>query len=196
MTKLTNPVPLFLDLRGALLDAGRIWIGAAGQDPEMNPIAVFWDADRTIAADQPLKTMGGRIVNGAYPGSIYFAEDNFSIRTRDADGNLVDYTPAASGSATQYQPFDDDLAAIAALATTEYGRSLLTLANQAALRTATGIPDPLPAVGGTVGGDITRQGAGAHAYYVNPAYTHFRVFGPENTTDPTSQPGDLWLKPA
>jgi len=196
MTKLTNPVPLFLDLRGALLDAGHIWVGVAGQDPETNPIAVFWDAARSIPADQPLKTMGGRIVNGAYPGSVYFAEDNFSMRTRDADGNLVDYSPALTGAVTPYQPLDSDLSAIAELGTTDYGRALLALANQAALRTATGIPDPLPAVGGTVSGDITRQGAGAHAYYVNPAYTRFRVFGPENTTDPTSLPGDLWLKPA
>lgn len=196
MTKLTNPIPLFLDLRGALLDAGQIWVGVAGQDPETSPIALFWDADRTIAADQPLQTMGGRIVNGAYPGSVYFAEENFSMRTRDADGNLVDYSPALTGAASPYQPLDSDLTAIAALGTTAYGRALLTLANQAALRSATGIPDPLPAVGGTVSGDIIRQNAGAHAFYVSPAYTHFRVFGPENTTDPTSVPGDLWLKPA
>lgn len=194
MTKLSNPIPLFLDLRGALLDAGRIWVGVAGQDPETNPIDLFWDEGRTIAANQPLETMGGRIVNGAYPGSVYFAETDFSMRTRDADGNLVDYSPALTAAGVQYQPLDSDLTAIAALLTTPYGRGLLTLANQAALRAATGIPDPLPAIGGTVSGDILRQSAGAHAYYVNPAYSHFRVFGPENTTDPTTQPGDLWLK--
>jgi len=196
MTKLTNPIPLFLDLRGALLDAGYIYIGVAGQDPETNPIPVFWDTALTVPATQPLRTSGGRVVNGAYPGSIYFAPTNFSMRTRDADGNLVDYSPTLTSTDAEFQPLDTDLSAIAALATTAYGRALLTLANQAALRSATGIPDPLPAVGGTVSGDILRQSAGAHAYYVNPAYTHFRVFGPENTTDPTSQPGDLWLKPA
>lgn len=40
--------------------------------------------------------------------------------------------PAAAVS-TLYQPLDSDLTAIAALTTTTYGRSLLTLANQAAL---------------------------------------------------------------
>jgi len=37
-----------------------------------------------------------------------------------------------------YQPLDSDLTAIAALATTSYGRAFLTLANAAAARTATG----------------------------------------------------------
>lgn len=196
MTKLTNPIPLFLDLRGALLDAGMIYVGVAGQDPETNPITLYWDAGMTLEAPQPLRLMGGRVVNGAYPASVYFAEDNFSMRTRDADGNQVDYSPSLTSSDIAFQPLDSDLSAIAALATTDYGRGLLTFVNQAALRTATGIPDPLPATGGTVSGDILRQGGGAHAYYVNQAYTHFRVFGPENTSDPTSQPGDLWLKPA
>lgn len=165
MTKLTNPIPLFLDLRGALLDAGRVWVGVAGQDPETNPIALFWDADLTIAASQPLRTMGGRIVNGAYPGSVYFAESDFSMRTRDADGNLVDYSANLISSDLQYQPLDSDLTAIAALATTDYGRSLLTLINQAGLRAATGIPDPLPLVGGSVSGAITRVGAGRYLHH-------------------------------
>lgn len=40
-------------------------------------------------------------------------------------------TPA--GAAATYQPLDSDLTAVAALSTTSFGRSLLTLANQAAL---------------------------------------------------------------
>ena len=41
----------------------------------------------------------------------------------------------ASGLARTYQPLDDDLTAIAALATTAFGRSFLTQANAAAVRT-------------------------------------------------------------
>lgn len=193
MTKLTNPIPLFLDLRGALLDAGRVWVGVAGQDPETHPIAVFWDEARTIVAAQPLTTMGGRIVNGAYPGSVYFAEDNFSMRTRDADGNLVDYSPALTGAVIPYQPLDSDLTAIALLTTTEYGRGLLTLVNQAALRTATGIPDPLPAVGGTVSGPVTRQASGRYLHHGDGALTGDTIT--RGTADPAGgTDGDLYFQ--
>jgi len=193
MTKLTNPTPLFLDLRGALLDAGHVWVGVAGQDPETNPIALFWDAERTIAASQPLQTMGGRIVNGAYPGSVYFAEDNFSMRTRDADGNLVDYSPALTGAAVPYQPLDSDLTAIAALGTTDYGRTLLALANQAALRTATGIPDPLPAVGGTVSGPVTRQASGRYLHHGDGTLVGDTIT--RGTADPSGgADGDLYFQ--
>lgn len=193
MTKLTNPIPLFLDLRGALLDAGRIWVGVAGQDPEENPISLFWDEARTAAAVQPLQTMGGRIVNGAYPGSVYFAEDNFSMRTRDADGNLVDYSPALTGAAIAYQPLDSDLTAIAALTTTDYGRALLTLANTAGLRAATGIPDPLPIVGGTVSGPVLRQGAGRYLHHGDSALAGDTIT--RGTADPAGgADGDLYFQ--
>jgi hypothetical protein len=196
MTKLTNPTPLWLDARGTLLDAGYIYVGVAQADPEDQPIQLYANAARTIPLAQPLRTLGGVVVNGATRTGVFMAEDDYSLRVRDADGNLISYEPSAVETQDeQYQPLDSDLTAIAALATTPYGRSLLTLANQAALKAATGIPDPLPAAGGTVTGNISRSGAGGHAYAAKPAYAAIRVFGPEDTTDPTSQPGDIWFKP-
>jgi hypothetical protein len=193
MTKLTNPIPLFLDLRGALLDAGRIWVGVAGQDPETHPVQLYWDEARTVPALQPLETMGGRIVNGAYPGHIYLSEENFSMRTRDADGNLVDYSPALTSSTVAYQPLADDLTAIAALTTTYYGRALLTLINQAALREATGIPDPLPAVGGAVSGAITRQSSGRYLHHGDGTLPGDTVT--RGTADPTGgTDGDTYFQ--
>lgn len=195
VTKLTNPVPLFLNARGALLDAGYIYVGVANADPEDQPLDLFWDFARTIPAAQPLRTSGGRIVNGASPSPVFAAETDYSLRVRDADGNLVDYAPTFYPEVAAFQPLDADLTAIAALATTSFGRELLTLANQAALKTATGIPDGIPAAGGMTTGNITRSGAGSHLYHVNTGYASGRVYGPEYTTDPTSQPGDVWLKP-
>ena len=52
-------------------------------------------------------------------------------------GNITP-TALAGALASYFQAADADLAAIAALATTEYGRSLLTLSNQAALQAAVG----------------------------------------------------------
>lgn len=194
MTKLANPRPLWLNLRGTLLDAGYIYIGVANADPEDQPLQLYRDPQMTIPLNQPLRTLGGVIVDGGTPVYVFFAEQDYSLRVRDADGNLISYDPSLFLANVQYQPLDSDLTAIAALSTTDYGRNLLTLANQAALKAATGIPDPLPAAGGTVSGNITRSGAGGHAYAASSSYPAIRIFGPENTTDPTSQPGDLWLK--
>jgi hypothetical protein len=140
--KLVNPIPLFSDGRGGLLDAGYIYIGAAGTDPEVeaNQIDVFWDKERTVPAAQPLRTLAGEIVQGGNLGLIYFAETNFSITKRDADGRLITYIDDAFDlGATEYQPLDSDLTAIASSDTQVFGRSLLTLTDAAALRTAAGL---------------------------------------------------------
>ena len=200
MQRLVNPFPLFLDLRGALLDGGYIYVGTADADPEVSPITVYFDADLTIVAQQPLRTRGGFIVNGANPAFVFVDADDYSMRTRDADGNLVSYAPSAvetGGTPVAYQPLDDDLTAIAALATTAFGRSLLVLANAAALKAAAGVVDGIPTSGGTVTGNIVRSGSGPHLYHVDPAYTSGRVFRTDSgASDPTSLPGDIWIKTA
>lgn len=196
MTRLTNPMPLFLDVRGALLDAGSIYVGVAGSDPEIeaNRIALFWDAAMTIPALQPLRTLGGRVVNGSTPAFIYYAEEDASLKIVAADSELVDFLPTTASLGIAYQPLDPDLTAIAALGTTAFGRSLLTLANAAALKAATGIPDCLPLTGGTVSGPINRQGAGVHVYHADAELTSGRIFlTASGASDPTSLPGDIWL---
>lgn len=195
MTRLTNPTPLFLDGRGVLLDGGYIYIGIAAGDPEVQPIDTFWDAGLTVPAAQPFRTMGGVIVNGASPSQVFFAETDYALTIRDGDSNLVFYSATSYPLGTAYQPLDADLTAIAALATTPYGRGLLTLANQAALMTATGIPSCLPLAGGEVTGDITRSGAGGFGYWSNDAMNSGRKFlTASDAADPTSQPGDEWNK--
>lgn len=196
MQRLQNPVPLFLDGRGDLLDAGYIYVGVANGDPEITPIQLYLDAALTIPIAQPLRTLGGVIVNGVNKVFVYMAEADFSMRVRDADGGLVIYVPSIAVAAeVPYQPLDSDLTAIAGLATTTFGRSLLTLANAAALKAATGIADSLPLTGGTVSGNIVRTGAGVHVYHANPAMTGGRIFvAPATDPDPTSLPGDIWIK--
>lgn len=196
-SRIINPFPLFLDRYGELLNGGRVYVGEAGQDPETHPLDVFFDSALTIAATQPLRTMGGHIVNGSDPAQVYVAEADYSIRTRNIDNEEIVFITSVNVDVAQFQPLDSDLTAIAALATTSYGHALLTLANQAALKAATGIPDPLPLVGGTVSGAITRSGAGVHLYHVGAGMTSGRVFLTENgAADPTSLAGDIWLEKA
>lgn len=195
MSRLSNPIPLWLDARGVLLDAGKIYVGEANTDPQTNPLDLFADAALTIPVAQPLRTQGGAVVNGVGNQlQVYLAETDWSIRVLDADDLLITYLASTAATTIEYQPFDSNLSLIAELNTEPFGRSLLTLASAEELRDATDIPDSLPLTGGTVSGTITRAGAGAHLFYGLGGFTSGRVF-PTNSAaaDPTSQPGDLWL---
>lgn len=195
MQRLQNPIPIWIDGRGALVDAGFIYVGVANQDPVTNPINCYLDQALTVPITQPLRTLGGRIVSGENAAQVYFAEADAAITVKDANSVLVSYTPSIAVSSVSYQPLDSDLTAIAALATTPYGRTLLTLANQAALQAAVGLAAALPLAGGTVTGAILRSGAGAYGYAVDPALTSLRFFfTAAGAADPTSQPGDVWIK--
>lgn len=195
--RLNNPFPLFLDASGVPLQNGAIYMGEPGQDPETHPLATFWDDALTIAAAQPFQTLGGVIVNNGAPSFVYAAGEDYSLRVRDSDGGEQFFLASTAVMGVEYQPLDSDLTAIAELATTAYGRALLTLANQAALKAATGIPDPLPLAGGSMTGNITRQGAGVHLYHVDGAMISGRVFlTAHDAADPTSLAGDVWLKKA
>ncbi len=192
MPRITNPIPLYLDRRGALLDAGKLYFGQPNADPESNPIQVYWDKERTIPAVQPIRTLGGVVVNGTDPSFIFAAEDDFSMRIKDANDVLVIYIASTEIDTPDFQPLDSDLTAIAALSTSAYGRNILTLANQAALRSAIGYPEPLPAAGGTVGGNIIRGGAGPVVFHNEPTFTSGRIFVINaGDPDPTGSPGDM-----
>jgi hypothetical protein len=192
MQKLGNPVPLFLDTTGALLDGGHIYVGIVDGDPEASPIDLFWDVALTVPASQPLRTIGGLIVNGTTPAAVFISQDDYSMRVTDAQDVLVAYSPSVYTNTSGFQPLDSDLTAIAALGTTAYGRALLTLANQAALQSAVGYT---PFTGGTVITNIVRSSAGVYPYWADAAMTGGRIFSTvEGAADPTSQPGDIWFE--
>lgn len=140
--RIGNPFTMFFDRFGQPLDGGDIYIGTAGSDPQTAPVSVFWDSALTIPAAQPLATIGGVIVRAGNPAFAFIAGSNYSIRARDADGAEVFYLASALLAGVAYQPLDADLTAIAALATSAYGRGLLTIADATALRTYAGIVAP------------------------------------------------------
>lgn len=192
MQKLGNPVPTFLDTRGAVMDGGNIYVGVVDADPVSDPVSLFWDAALSIPAAQPLRTIGGLIVNGTTPAPVFMAEDDYSMRVTDAQDVLVFYSPSVYTNTSGFQPLDTDLTAIAALETTSFGRALLTLANQAALQVAVGYA---PFTGGTVTSNIVRSGVGTHLYWADPLLASGRVFQiNEGGPDPSSLPGDMVLE--
>src|SRR6185369_12820001 len=83
-----SPFEIFLDQRGEPLQNGQIFIGTVNQNPETNPITVYWDAGLTIPAVQPIRT------NGGYPwrsgtAARVFVTDDYSITVKDKNGVLV-----------------------------------------------------------------------------------------------------------
>lgn len=198
MQPLDNPPPLFFDQRGALLDAGSVYIGTVNEDPESAPVTVYWDSDLTIPATQPLRTRGGVIVNNGAPALVFISGSDYSMRVRDSGGNQVAYFPSVTATAsTAYQPLNDMLTALAALALTAYGKGFLTLADAPSARTYLGIVSSLPLTGGTMSGNIIRSGAGPHLYHVDSALTSGRVFiTTAGAADPTSADGDIWIEVA
>src|SRR5690606_12868472 len=120
--------------------------------------------DLTQQAVQPIPTIGGFAVRDGSPTLLFTAEENYAIEVKDTDGATVMYAASAVLGATQYQPLNANLTALAELAMTAFGKGLLELANGAALRDYAGVVDPLPLAGGTVTGEIKRSGAGAYLF--------------------------------
>lgn len=87
--------PIFTERDGQPLEDGYIWIGAANQDPQTNPISVFWDIGLTIPAAQPIRTLNGYPSRAGTPARLYVNTD-YSIRVMDKKGAVVYTAPAAT----------------------------------------------------------------------------------------------------
>lgn len=82
------PYPAFAGTDGQPLENGYIWIGAVNLSPQVNPIAVYWDAANTIAAQQPIRTLNGYPSRNGTPARFYVAGD-YSIQVLDSNGSVV-----------------------------------------------------------------------------------------------------------
>ena len=82
------PYPAFAGTDGQPLENGYIWIGAVNLSPQVNPIAVYWDAAQTIAAPLPIRTLNGYPVRSGTPARFYVASD-YSIQVLDSKGSVV-----------------------------------------------------------------------------------------------------------
>jgi hypothetical protein len=96
LTQVTGPYPIFTDLDGTPLDDGYLYIGAINEDPEQNPIQVFWDSNLTIPATQPIRTSNGYAYRNGTPALIYTA-GQFSITIRNKREEFVLYSPVGYG---------------------------------------------------------------------------------------------------
>src|SRR5574343_112745 len=91
------PLPLILDLNGNGLNAGKVYIGVAGQDPQLFPQTCYWDGAGTVRAAQPLSTMSGYFSNAGNIAQLY-GPTHYSIRVLDSNNVLVFYQHTVSNS--------------------------------------------------------------------------------------------------
>jgi hypothetical protein len=82
------PYPAFAGADGQPLENGYIWIGTVNLNPQVNPIAVFWDDAQTIPAAQPIRTLNGYPVRNGTPARFYVTDD-YSIQVLDSKGSVV-----------------------------------------------------------------------------------------------------------
>ena len=84
----TAPLPLFLDLNGNGLNAGKVYIGVVGQDPIAFPQTCYFDAAGTVIASQPIRTMAGYVSNAGAVAQLY-GPTNYSIIVKDSNDVTV-----------------------------------------------------------------------------------------------------------
>lgn len=96
LTQLAPPYPIFTDKNGDPLDAGFIYFGEPNQNPEANPIQVYYDRGFTQPVAQPLRTSNGYIMRNGSPALIY-ADSQFSVTVRNKRNELVIYSPVGFG---------------------------------------------------------------------------------------------------
>lgn len=82
MPTANNPFPYFAEAG----TGGYIYIGAANQDAQANPITVYRDAGLTIPWSQPIRTVNGYPAYQGAQAGIYTSANSFSITVKDANG--------------------------------------------------------------------------------------------------------------
>lgn len=99
LTQLGTPYPVFTDLDGKPLDDGFLYFGEQDQNPETNPITVYYDAALTQPAAQPIRTSNGYVMRNGSPAILY-AGSLFSVTVRNKKSELVIYAPVSFSTST------------------------------------------------------------------------------------------------
>lgn len=103
------------DTQGRPLDAGKVYFGEPNKDPELYPINVFYDEALTIAAPQPIRTMGGFMNANGQMVEVYAAETTYSVKVLDGYGRQVFYQESMTSENAELQAvkFDTGITATA-----------------------------------------------------------------------------------
>ena len=89
MIEVRTPVAQFFDTDGSPLDAGYIYVGVTGLNPETNPQTIYWDKDGLIPAAQPIRTLNGNPSRDGAAAKFYTSTATYSVTVKDKRGILV-----------------------------------------------------------------------------------------------------------
>lgn len=106
MTMFLAPYTAIADIDGSPLDAGFLFFGEYGKDPESYPIAVYWDADFTVPAAQPIRTRNGYPMRNGSPCKIYLKQTEHSlvIKNKNLSAILVEMNNKGISSSMLVRP--------------------------------------------------------------------------------------------
>lgn len=106
MTMFLAPYTAIADIDGSPLDAGFLFFGEYGKDPELFPVEVFWDADFTIPAAQPIRTRNGYPIRNGSPCKIYLkqAEHSLVVKNKNLSAVLVEMNNKGISSSLLVRP--------------------------------------------------------------------------------------------
>lgn len=109
MTMFLAPYTAIADIDGSPLDAGFIFFGEFGKNPESFPISVYWDADFAIPAAQPIRTRNGYPIRNGSPCKIYLkqAEHSLVIKNKNLSAILVEMNNKGISSSLLVRPNGD-----------------------------------------------------------------------------------------
>ena len=65
------PYSQYFDKNGQPLDAGYVWFGLPNENPKTSPVNVYWDADLTQPASQPIRTLAGYLARNGSPAQVF-----------------------------------------------------------------------------------------------------------------------------
>jgi hypothetical protein len=165
--------PIFTDIDGQPLEDGYVFIGTANLNPITNPITVYWDAALTLAAAQPIRTLGGYPMNSGTPARLYVNSD-YSIQVQNKNGSLIYSAPAAT---ERY----GNIISSADVTFLQAGTGAVTRTAQAKMRDVVSVKDF-----GAVGNGITDDTTAVHAAFNAAKAQRASVYFPAGTYRVTS----------
>lgn len=97
MEKFVSPFQTFLGLDNLPIALGKLYIGTANTNPITNPVSVYWNAEATIPAPNPIRIKNGMIYNNNTP-AVLFVTGDVSFAILDESGEvIVNYPTMDSG---------------------------------------------------------------------------------------------------
>lgn len=95
-----NPLPTFTGLDGLPLSDGYVYFGQPDLNPIEHPVSVYFDADLTIPAQQPIRTNAGYLWRNGAPTNVW-VNGTYSTLAQDSQRRQVYYSPEWTAASSE-----------------------------------------------------------------------------------------------